>query len=254
MDLSNLSSGLFGYKKMAVANYISSLESEYNQKIQDLQKESTDTQTTLRDQIEALRAKQEEEVKGLQDKIEALTRERDSLRRSNDTIADTLLDAQQYANDLRDKANEKAAQRDKEHMETLTAQQAKLQVIDSKLRCVLGEISGLLQTASDQLTEKAADLIEAEDIIAEEKGLYETEEEKSATAVEEETAEEDTAEEAVGEETAEAIEEAEADGLSAEEAAGEEAEAKEEADPGVTYDEAVSRFTQAAGEIAGKLQ
>ena len=37
MDLSNLKSGLFGYNKLAVSNYVSRLESESNQKIQDLQ-------------------------------------------------------------------------------------------------------------------------------------------------------------------------------------------------------------------------
>jgi predicted transcriptional regulator len=40
MDLSNLKSSLFGYSKLAVSNYVSNLESEYNQKVQDAQKEN----------------------------------------------------------------------------------------------------------------------------------------------------------------------------------------------------------------------
>jgi hypothetical protein len=38
MDLSNLKSSLFGYNKLAVSNYVSGLEKESNQKVQDLQK------------------------------------------------------------------------------------------------------------------------------------------------------------------------------------------------------------------------
>ena len=36
MDLSNLKSSLFGYNKLAVSNYVFSLENTSNQKIQDL--------------------------------------------------------------------------------------------------------------------------------------------------------------------------------------------------------------------------
>ena len=89
MDLSNLKSSLFGYNKLAVSNYVSGLESESNQKVQDLQKAAKETEDTLRSQIEELRTKYEEEVQKLNEKIDALTEERDLLRRDNDTIADT---------------------------------------------------------------------------------------------------------------------------------------------------------------------
>ena len=65
MDLSNLKSGLFGYNKLAVSNYVSSLESESNQKIQDLQKESKEAQDSLRGQLDALRAKYDEDIQKL---------------------------------------------------------------------------------------------------------------------------------------------------------------------------------------------
>ena len=101
MDLSNLKSGLFGYNKLAVSNYVSSLESESNQKIQDLQRESKEAQDSLRGQLDALRAKYDEDIQKLNEKIDELTQERDLLRRDNDTIAETLLNAEEYAADLR---------------------------------------------------------------------------------------------------------------------------------------------------------
>ena len=52
MDLTNLKKSMFGYNKLAVSSCISELESEYNQKIQDLQKTSTEAQETLKSQME----------------------------------------------------------------------------------------------------------------------------------------------------------------------------------------------------------
>ena len=51
---------MFGYNKLAVSSCISELESEYNQKIQDLQKESSEAQDTLRSQIQDLQKESSE--------------------------------------------------------------------------------------------------------------------------------------------------------------------------------------------------
>lgn len=289
MDLTNLKSSLFGYSKLAVTNLVSGMESDHNQKIQDLQKESVEAQESLRGQIEALRAKYEEEIQKLNEKIEELTKERDLLRRDNDTIADTLLDAKEYAEDLRNKADQKAKERDEEHLHTLEMQQNKVQEIDTKLHDVLGEISELLETATKHLTGKAEALEETGQDIEDEKAKYapaeEAQEEAAGEALEEEAGEaieeavEENAEEAVAEETlekaAEAVEEAaeetaEAVDETSDEAIEKAAEAIEEEaeetadsavdqwkkvfDQGTSSDEAVSKFEQAAGEIAGKLQ
>ena len=101
MDLTNVKSSLFGYNKLAVSNLVAGMDSDFNQKLQDLQKESKEAQEALRGQIEELRTKYEDEIQTLNEKIEVLTQERDLLRRDNDTIADTLLDAEEYAGDLR---------------------------------------------------------------------------------------------------------------------------------------------------------
>ena len=147
MDLSNLKSGLFGYNKLAVSNYVSSLESESNQKIQDLQKESKEAQDSLRGQLDALRAKYDEDIQKLNEKIDELTQERDLLRRDNDTIAETLLNAEEYAADLRNKADQRAKERDEEHLQTLADQQGKVGEIKTKLHTVLGDITTLLEAA-----------------------------------------------------------------------------------------------------------
>ena len=77
MDLSNVKSSLFGYNKLAVSSYVSNLDNEYHQKLQDLQKESKDAQEALRGQIDALRVKYEEEVQRLNERIDSLTKERE---------------------------------------------------------------------------------------------------------------------------------------------------------------------------------
>lgn len=256
MDLTNMKKSFFGYNKFAVSNYISALESDYNKKIQEIQKESMDTQANLRGQLDAVREKQEEELQKLRDKIDTLTQEKDSLRRNHETIADALLDAQEYAQRLKQQADERAAQRDAEHLQLLSVQQGKVKEFDSRLRVVLDEIREVLQAASDDLSEKAENLQEAGQRIEEEKERYMPAEEGNAGdnppegeessevsfAGDDEPAVKNTEEEPVQEGT-----EVQAE---AEQAADE--SAAEAADQGTAHHEAVNRFTQAAGEIAEK--
>lgn len=172
MDLSNVKSSLFGYNKLAVSSYVSNLDNEYHQKLQDLQKESKDAQEALRGQIDALRVKYEEEVQRLNERIDSLTKERDLLRRDNDTIADTLLDAKEYAEELRSKADRKAKERDDEHVQILEDQKSKVSLIDTKLQDVLGKISEFLAVASEHLNEDAKVLAETQQDIEEEESKY----------------------------------------------------------------------------------
>lgn len=172
MDLSNVKSSLFGYNKLAVSSYVSNLDNEYHQKLQDLQKESKDAQEALRGQIDALRVKYEEEVQRLNERIDSLTKERDLLRRDNDTIADTLLDAKEYAEELRSKADRKAKERDDEHVQILEDQKNKVSLIDTKLQDVLGKISEFLAVASEHLNEDAKVLAETQQDIEEEESKY----------------------------------------------------------------------------------
>ena len=259
MDLSNMKNSLFGYNKLAVSNYVSSLESESNQKIQDIQKESQEAQGALRSQLDELRAKYDEEVGRLNEKIDELTKERDMLRRDNDTIADTLLDAKEYAQDLRDKADQRDRERDDEHIQVLGNQQAKVQDIDFKIRNVLESINTLLETAAKELTGEAEDLSQVGQEIDEEKAGYVTAPEADAQEAESadlEAPEEAALEEAADETSDEAIEKAA--GLAAEDAEEEEApgsaveEWRKVFGQENSSDESVSKFEQAAGEIAEK--
>ena len=172
LDLANVKSSLFGYNKLAVSSYVSNLDNEYHQKLQDLQKESKDAQEALRGQIDALRVKYEEEVQRLNERIDSLTKERDLLRRDNDTIADTLLDAKEYAEELRSKADRKAKERDDEHVQILEEQKSKVSLIDTKLQDVLGKISEFLAVASEHLNEDAKVLAETQQDIEEEESKY----------------------------------------------------------------------------------
>ncbi len=264
MDLTNMKKSFFGYNKFAVSNYISALESDYNKKIQDIQKESMDTQASLRSQIDAVREKQEEELQKLRDKIDALTQEKDSLRRDHETIADALLDAQEYAHRLKQQADERAAQRDAEHLQMLSVQQGKVKEFDSRLRSVLDEIREVLQTASDDLSEKAENLQEAGQSIEEEKGRYMPAEEDNAGAalsegeasgeesisVDDESAVKSAEQEQAESEAKEQAEEEQTVGNASEQTS--DGAAAEDADLGTAHHEAVNRFTQAAGEIAEK--
>ena len=237
MDLSNLKSGLFGYNKLAVSNYVSSLESESNQKIQDLQKESKEAQDSLRGQLDALRAKYDEDIQKLNEKIEELTQERDLLRRDNDTIAETLLNAEAYAEDLRNKADQRAKERDEEHLQTLADQQGKVGEIKTKLHTVLGDITTLLEAAVQELTGKAGALEETGQDIEEEKGRYEP-------APEEEAAEEAEAQ----------AEEAEDDFGAASREAAEYAAQEIEEEATEAYEEAAEVVKEAAEEAAEELE
>ena len=224
MDLSNLKSSLFGYNKLAVSNYVSGLEDSNNQKIQEMEKASREAEGALRGQLDDLRAKYDEDVKKLNDKIDELmkekdleerrlndkfdellkesgqeekrlndkidelTKERDLLRRDNDTIAATLLDAQAYAEELKNKADQRDKERDEEHLQTLADQRGKVSEINTKLKTVLGDISELLQTATNDLNEKAEILEETDQDIVQESEKYELTPE-AEEAVEEETQE-----------------------------------------------------------------
>ncbi len=165
MDL-NLKKSLFGYNKLDVSNYVSNLNNENLTKIQDLQKQSMEAQDSLRAQIDAVRAEYTAEIEKLKEKIEELTAERDAMRRSNDVIADTLLGAQEYADNLRDKADQRAKERDEEHLRILESQQSTAELFHGRLRGLLSEIGGILQTAADSLSEKALGLMETSDEIA----------------------------------------------------------------------------------------
>jgi len=272
MDLTNMKKSMFGYNKLAVSSYVSNLESEYNQKIQDVQKTGKETEETLRGQIESLREKYEEEIQKLNEKIDELTNARELSHRDNDTIADTLLDAKEYAQDLRNKADQNARERDEEHHQVLESQKNRVMEIDTKLNGVLGAISELLEEASKQLSGQAEELEKTGQEIDEEKAKYEPEEAAEEIAGEAADGEALAGEEAAfgEEEAAEAVAEAadETSDEAIERAAGRAAEdASEEAEEAsgtvvdqwkkafgdnTPSDEAVSKFTQAAGEIAEK--
>ena len=246
MDLSNLKSGLFGYNKLAVSNYVSSLESESNQKIQDLQKESKEAQDSLRGQLDALRAKYDEDIQKLNEKIDELTQERDLLRRDNDTIAETLLNAEEYAADLRNKADQRAKERDEEHLQTLADQQGKVGAIKTKLHTVLGDITALLEAAAQELTGKADALEETGQDITDEQSRYEPAPEEEAIEEAEEQAEEaEEAEEAEDAEEAKEVDFGAASGEDAEYAAQEIEEEVTEA-----YEEAADVAEETAEEAA----
>lgn len=280
MDLTNMKKGMFGYNKLAVSTYISNMESEHNQKIQDLQKAGKETEETLRGQIESLREKYEEEIQKLNEKIDELTNAREQSHRDNDTIAGTLLDAKEYAQDLRNKADQNARERDEEHRQVLESQKNRVMQIDTKLNGVLGAITELLEEASKQLNGQAEELEKTGQEIDEEKAKYEPQEEAEEAAAEVSDAEaealagqdeaaafeEVTASEAAAAEVSEAADETSdeaierAAGRAAEDASDEAEEAsgslvdqwKKAFGDNTSSDEAVSKFTQAAGEIAEK--
>ncbi len=173
MDLSNLKKGLFGYNKLAVANYIASLDSEYSAKIQELQKQSSETKETLHGQMESLRSEYDEKIRELREQVEKLRQERDDLRSSNDTIADTLIAAQEYAVELKARSDQRDKERDEEHLRVLEGQYGKVQDFSGKIHGLLEQVNEILQDVAGNLEKKEEKLNAAdEEIVQEQQNVF----------------------------------------------------------------------------------
>ena len=141
-----LRTSLFGFSKTEVCDYIARVNDEFNGKIDLLTAEHTKEKNELTAQIAALN----EEI--------------NKYKQANADIAQALFDAQQYATELKVKADGEYKEAQDELLALKEAETDKLNTYREKIENVRKEIVSVLSDIDDKL---AAETVKTEDLIAE---------------------------------------------------------------------------------------
>lgn len=148
-----LRTSLFGFSKTEVCDYIARVNDEFNGKIDLITAEHTKERNELTAQIAALN----EEI--------------NKYKQANADIAQALFDAQQYATELKAKADGEYKEAQDELLALKEAETDKLNTYREKIENVRKEIVSVLSDIDDKL---AAETVKTEDLIEEynsEKGI-----------------------------------------------------------------------------------
>ena len=141
-----LKTSLFGFSKTEVCDYIARVNDEFNGKIDLLTAEHTNEKNELMAQITAL------------------NEELNKYKQANADIAQALFDAQQYAAELKAKADGEYKEAQDELLAIKETETDKLNTYREKIEKVRKDIVALLSDIDDKLTCQTA---ETEDLIAE---------------------------------------------------------------------------------------
>ena len=141
-----LRTSLFGFSKTEVCDYIARVNDEFNGKIDLITAEHTKERNELTAQIAALN----EEI--------------NKYKQANADIAQALFDAQQYATELKAKADGEYKEAQDELLALKEAETEKLNTYREKIENVREEIVSVLSDIDDKL---AAETVKTEDLIAE---------------------------------------------------------------------------------------
>lgn len=141
-----LRTSLFGFSKTEVCDYIARVNDEFNSKIDLITAEHTKERNELTAQIAALN----EEI--------------NKYKQANADIAQALFDAQQYATELKAKADGEYKEAQDELLALKEAETDKLNTYREKIENVRKEIVSVLSDMDDKL---AAETVKTEDLIAE---------------------------------------------------------------------------------------
>ena len=141
-----LRTSLFGFSKTEVCDYIARVNDEFNSKIDLITAEHTKERNELTAQIAALN----EEI--------------NKYKQANADIAQALFDAQQYATELKAKADGEYKEAQDELLALKEAETDKLNTYREKIENVRKEIVSVLSGIDDKL---AAETVKTEDLIAE---------------------------------------------------------------------------------------
>ena len=141
-----LRTSLFGFSKTEVCEYIARVNDEFNGKINLITAEHTKERNELTAQIAALN----EEI--------------NKYKQANADIAQALFDAQQYATELKAKADGEYKEAQAELFALNEAETDKLNTYREKIENVRKEIVSVLSDIDDKL---AAETVKTEDLIAE---------------------------------------------------------------------------------------
>ena len=141
-----LRTSLFGFSKTEVCDYIARVNDEFNSKIDLITAEHTKERNELTAQIAALN----EEI--------------NKYKQANADIAQALFDAQQYATELKAKADGEYKEAQDELLALKEAETDKLNTYREKIENVRKEIVSVLSDIDDKL---AVETVKTEDLIAE---------------------------------------------------------------------------------------
>ena len=141
-----LRTSLFGFSKTEVCDYIARVNDEFNGKIDLITAEHTKERNELTAQIAALN----EEI--------------NKYKQANADIAQALFDAQQYATELKAKADGEYKEAQDELLALKETETDKLNTYREKIENVRKEIVSVLSDIDDKL---AAETVKTEDLIAE---------------------------------------------------------------------------------------
>ena len=141
-----LRTSLFGFSKTEVCDYIARVNDEFNGKIDLLTAEHTKERNELTAQIAALN----EEI--------------NKYKQANADIAQALFDAQQYATELKAKADGEYKEAQDELLALKETETDKLNTYREKIEKVRKEIVSVLSVIDDKLAVKT---VKTEDLIAE---------------------------------------------------------------------------------------
>lgn len=141
-----LRTSLFGFSKTEVCDYIARVNDEFNGKIDLITAEHTKERNELTAQIAALN----EEI--------------NKYKQANADIAQALFDAQQYATELKAKADGEYKEARDELLALKESETDKLNTYREKIENVRKEIVSVLSDIDDKL---AAETVKTEDLIAE---------------------------------------------------------------------------------------
>ena len=141
-----LRTSLFGFSKTEVCDYIARVNDEFNSKIDLITAEHTKERNELTAQIAALN----EEI--------------NKYKQANADIAQALFDAQQYATELKAKADGEYKEARDELLALKESETDKLNTYREKIENVRKEIVSVLSDIDDKLAVKTG---ETEDLIAE---------------------------------------------------------------------------------------
>ena len=141
-----LRTSLFGFSKTEVCDYIARVNDEFNGKIDLITAEHTKERNELTAQIAALN----EEI--------------NKYKQANADIAQALFDAQQYATELKAKADGEYKETQDELLALKESETEKLNTYREKIENVRKEIVSVLSDIDDKL---AAETVKTEDLIAE---------------------------------------------------------------------------------------
>ena len=159
MQLNELKKGFRGYKKESVYQYITTMNEEFSKKLLEKDEKNEPTLQELRGRAAALEAE-----------LAHLRQENDQRRRMETAVADSIIDAKTYAEQLRSESRRQEealraalADRMAEENRRVDGYAAQISGLRDHLRGLLTALDGELESAQDRLGGIAADQPEAED-------------------------------------------------------------------------------------------